>query len=705
MKRKNTWLPIVGAIMLAASCANPLASNQPLDIILSLGLIGGANGKTHLNAAQGAEFSVPLTIAESQGRSLTGSYQVIFALSADTDPTTGTDYGLGTQTVAAGKEASITLSVPAAVPAGAYNLIAYSPVATADPGTRFASSATAYFNVSVRQIVVATAANALPDLSIEVQTGAATSFSAPGASIPAGFVIHNYGYLKVASGTAIVVRALGTMSMAPSEFAKQTLTLSADLLPQASVTGNFTITVPALAAMIADTGVPPAAFETWAKTLTVTVDSDAAVAEINEANNTDSLLISSGNKLADAYISEIVLPNGQSVFRRNSSGAGQVAVVVANGGRVGIDAYSVRLYLDANSSGLYDTGDYVVEDWDAASTPSVGPDQVTTLTGGTSAWPDVSGTFTLRAMIHDSSGEYPSRDSESEDNLNYGSAWTKSITLNSSLVNLKLTNLTSSQTSYLPPTGGTLPVTVAFANTGSDGLDTDFNVAFYLSADASTIPAGDTALGSPIAFTNPIAAGGRSSLSANLAIPAEAAGFYTLYCVLDSANAVSEMDEADNTPANASGPCAYVPMTNSTISANVLVYRPKLSEKSGNYYVYLYDYVTHTYQNGISTSTSNPGTAVGNFTYPFDVTVTYLIDVYGWSPADYAFRLVPNYVTAQTIVPDALKSEEGSEPNDAMSSAALLIGTHNPLFGWVIGRIGNQKLSSTDNDDNYYFHL
>ena len=117
-------LLILSAVFLFTACPVPLSSSLPADLVLTLGRFNSTGGLTNLRAAVGGTLSVPVLITDQTGKETTTAYSVLFTLSVDADlETTADNTEVGTESVTAGTETVLDLTVPAAITAaGTYYL-------------------------------------------------------------------------------------------------------------------------------------------------------------------------------------------------------------------------------------------------------------------------------------------------------------------------------------------------------------------------------------------------------------------------------------------------------------------------------------------------------------------------------------------------------------------------------------------------------
>ncbi len=712
---KKHAIPIIRTLVLAvtalalSACPSALKSGLPVDRLISIGLPGAAESAMSLRAAENAAFSVSLLISDAFGKALAETHTVSLTLSTDQDlGSAGDNVELAQQSIAAGSEIMVSLSLPASVTAGNYFLFASFECPAGDPGQSLGGRV---LNLSSRPITIAIAANALPDLVLELNAPKAP-FLDPGSMIKFGFRVRNEGYASIASGTIIPLSAtVPLLGGVDTEIGTVSLSLSADLLPQMGVNGELSVTLPSKELMASAEGEAVDTLEIWSEFLSVEVDPADAIDEISEANNDAGFSIESGNRKADIRVDSISFPylNSSDEPIGKIGGPAELTVTVANYGYSSIDDYAVRVYIDIDENDTYDSGtDFIIHEWAAAQTPLVPYDpsddgnkaQLSTF-GLNKTYPSIpEGEYHLVAEITSSSGEYESVDGPNDRAAN--------INLFPSLVDLQTIGLSTTMGAPIPSvTGGSLPVILTIRNAGIDTCATDFDVHFYASDNADLTPATDIDL-STLSITSDIGAGKSLSVPINLDFPASPVGFYTVYADLDSngGGVVAENDETNNKPANANQAMLFVPVGDgaTSIPTRLIAYAPRGGDSRWRYinlYVTRDDTGAEVFDEGGYVYTPSSAYIISNQTQANPATAYRLrVSGYEYSRCEYAFRIVPSYVSslASSSLPMEAGRQEDSEPNNEVGRAHRLLASRSPWVSWVIGMIDG----GVDTYDHYW---
>ena len=708
-KRIFLFLAVITAAIVLTGCPAVLTTNLPSDLMITLGLFRPAdNPDDQLRAAVGGEISVPVLISDQNNPAASGDYEVTFTLSTDADlSSTGDNIAVSTETVTAGAESIVALAVPAAAAAATYNLFASFEAAAEDPAVEIGDT-----RLNLAYVQVEIDAENAADLVIEF-VDPPSAYRPPGTEFPLSFKITNNGFKKVDSGTAIVVGFQIPINGTDTNFGEATVTLASDLYPYDFVTGTATITVPSLAQIAADDVVAEAEVDAWSGTLTGTVDTGDSVTETaGNEGGTDTFTVSSGTAKPELRVSDLDIP-AYSV----AGGTVEVSVVVSNSGyaAAAAGAYGVVLFHDVNTDGTYDVGtDTVLHTWEAASNPAVpwdpdgsGHDEVVfnALEVENLVYPAsmAAGDHRIGAII---TGDFDEWDSTNNTR-------TEDLHLAASEVDLEIINISTTNTSVLS-TGvdETVPITLTIENTGRETLTTDFTIEFFLDDDGTLDTSVDISLGTTTVTDDMVPGGsGRVVVSYDATVNTATAGYYTVYALLDSTDAVGEMDDSNNQPTNAATSPVYLLISDGTtpINARLMLYYPDGASNNSSYYQYYY------FWNDTSAWTTGNFDSDGSeymwsfFTGPRAIDYiaatltpgnTHGIRTYAnGSPTMLAWRFVPDYVNSidTQYIPDVLSSDDAYEDNDAIGSPYdLSSGTVNPLYQWI------NSYDSSSNDDDYY---
>jgi hypothetical protein len=357
MKRLRFALLIAAALFLTG-CPAPLTTGLPSDIVLALGRFSPAQGVIQVRGALGGTIDVPVLITDQSGREVTGSYEVTFTLSLDADiTTTGDNIAAGTLTIAAGSLKVVSIDVPAAAVAAVYTL--FGVVDAADAVT----------NNNLSSVSVDIGATNSPDLEIAV--GSAPDWAAPGSTITVGYGVYNTGYAKVESGTAFTVQFTVNLSAVDELMGEETITLDADLHPQAQITRQRAVSMPTLEQMAADAGVSTTELDDFQVDFDVNVDTDNTVPELPPFAEGDTVAFSvlSGNRKPDLVMDDIVMPDG--FVAAKMGGPARLALKILNEGTAATGEYGLDLYVDVNGDNAFDGGDFMIHQWAEADTPVV----------------------------------------------------------------------------------------------------------------------------------------------------------------------------------------------------------------------------------------------------------------------------------------------------------------------------------------------
>ena len=716
LKKITIFFAVVITAIILTGCPAVLESGLSSDIMITLGLIRPAEGTASILTAVGGTMSVPVMISNLNRNSAAGTYEVTFALSTDAElSTAGDNVAVGAETITAGTEALVALTVPAAITdadVGTYNLIAYFEAAADDPGTLVG---TTVYNIGMVQVVIDTAANYLPDLEITF-VNPPSKYRQPEASFPLSFKVTNTGNALVATGTAIDVDFDVNINGTDVEKGAAKITLAADLLPNDFVTGSAAITMPTLTEMALDDGVAEADVDAWAGNVVGTVDPDNAITEIDETagSNTDTFGLNSGTLQPDLVVSAIDVADYSIV-----EGPVEVSITVRNDGYAAAAAasYGLILFNDVNTDGAYDVGDTIIKQWDAADNPAVpwdvdgnGNNQV--VFNGISVdgltWPTAmtEGDYQIGAVITGDLTEW--------DNTNNDA--TAALHLITKKVDLEIVSMTTTYSEVVGTAEVTVPVSLTVKNNGSETVTTDFTIEFYIS-DNNTLSTADTLVGS-LAVTDDIASGeaGWKTFAVDTTIAAATAGgFYTMFAILDSADTVKEMDESNNQPANANGCSIFIPVDDTTtnLSARLMLCYPDNATNDSDGYRQNYGFwgdtstpwddtnedIDTNVDEYISSNESGPQVLEVSNSVTITQTNTHGVRTNATSyRVKLVWRFVPNYVTdlEEQYIPAALTTDDGYEDNDTLGTATALSGAAHPLSSWI------SSYDSGYNDFDYY---
>jgi hypothetical protein len=659
-----------------SGCPLPLVSGLRSDLVITLGRFSPTT-TTGVKGAVNGTLSVPVLIGDATGKPVEGSYTVTFTLSGDASlATKGDNTTLGSETVSAGAEQIVDLTVPGAVVAGAYTLFA---VLTATDTQDVANNNTAAIDVTL-------GANAYT-LAVTMSLPVATV--APGGELTVGYRVRNTGYASMAAGKSFTVGF--TTDLAGGSIGSVTVKLSSPLYPDGIVSGNAALTMHSLA----DMGFTAATFTGTTGNVTATVTT----------GGTHTLAVTVPALKPDLTFTSIALPSDAQYVKAGA--VMEAAVVVQNHGYAAAPAgYKVKLFVDMDASSTYTTGDVTLYTW--ASPPAVpfdptgSHDSITLIIPPGETFPSgvpSAGAYPLGALVTGTvTGEVHTADN----------VWVSPSTVSfvSKAVDITLEYMSMTTPTIIPTaTGGVLPVSLRLYNGGAETLTASFAIHFYASDALVLAPTLD--LGT-ITVTKDIAARKRVLVNASLTVPAAALGFYTVYWDIDPSDSVTELDEGNNTVASANS--CFVHFIESdgsgTVAARLIALKPQnanpdtvrlygeLSSISGSVWSAI---------GSTSGSTTSPGASYFMIT---DNTMSLVPDTrYGLrfycttsTATPYAFRFVPAYVTAVPLaaLPNALTTNDFYELNDTAAAAATLDGSANPLFGFVNAytRYG----SSTDYD-------
>ncbi len=286
----------------------------------------------------------------------------------------------------------------------------------------------------------------------------------------------------------------------------------ASLKANASSTATTTVTVP--------TSLAPGTYYVGA-----IADSTNAIAETNEANNA---IVGTQISIVGADLTMTSLTGAPaSVAAGGSFSLTNTVAAASTGGNAG--AFTVGFYLSTDS--VITTAD-----------SSIGTRAVTSLAaGGTSS---ATTTVTVPASLAAGS-YYVGAIADSANQV------IESNESNNSIVGTQIQvlkpDLTVTSLTGAPATaalGSTFSVSSTVANAAGGAASGAFTVGFYLSAD-SVITTSDTSIGSRSVTS--LAAGATSTAATTVTVPAGLApGTYYLGAIADSANQISESNEANN---------------------------------------------------------------------------------------------------------------------------------------------------------------
>jgi hypothetical protein len=690
--RMMRFLPLAVPILLVlAGCPAVLTSSLAPDLVLTLGRFNPTSLAT-VRGAVGGTLALPVAVSDLTGRAVSGAFSVAFTLSADSSlATTGDNTDLGTQTVTGGSEQVVSLVVPVSAAAGSYTLFGVlSPGAAPD-------AAAGNDTVAIDVILGANS----PDLTIDASLPLARI--QPEGAMTASCKVTNAGYALIASGASFTVTCAATIGTAVAvPVGTTTVTLSGPLYAGDFVTCSVSVAMPSIAAM----GSTPDAFTGASGSFVFTADAGNAIAESNEANNTDSVAVTAPALKPDVSVSSVALPADAAFVKPGAPM--QAAVTLRNMGyAVAPVGYTVTLFVDLDGNSAYDSGtDLVINTW--TSTPAIPFDPagsnnkiIVTVPEGL-AYPSTvptSGSYRLGAVVTGVSGETVTGN-------NTGVSSTMPFV--SSAVDLALDKMTTSLASVIPTTGGSIPLSLRLYNGGSDAFSGTFVIHFYGSDALTLTPTLD--LGTAT-ITTSIPAKGRVQTSATVTVPAAAVGFYTLYWNMDSTGLVAEINESNNTVTSANNCFVYFIVSDGAGSLGVafMAVKPRgAASVSTSLYVQEYTVTAGTwnYDTWFAwSSTTAPGSVYGTV-QPSTISLvsgtTFGFQVYSGSAAGapYALRIVPPYVTSVPLeaLPDALGTNDSWEPNDTQAKAKALGASQSPLFGFLNG----YSRYSSDYDYDYY---
>ena len=580
MKKNFLYLLFAGIIIfLFIGCPLPLTTNIAADIMITLGRFN-PTANNSLYGGVGGTLSVPVTVTDQTGKTLTGNYTIVFTLSIDNSlATTGDNTDMGSSVVPAAQEQVADVAIPTAVAAGSYTLFAV-----------ISDAADTVKNNNTASISVVVGASNLPNLQItSLSTGSSITSYLPGTAGKVIYKIANTGFAAIASGTTFTLNLTFNLSGVDTSVGSTDITLSTALYPQDFMTGAANFTMPSSGTLAADNG--EAALTSWSEALTATVDSGGAVTETNEADNTNTVTISSGSSEPELSIASVTVADGTNYAKAGNPV--EYSVKVQNTGLAAAQGYSVVLFVDIDGDGTQNTGDKTLYTWD--SPPGVPYDIVNATNNNVilsvpegTVYPSgiTDDTYYVRAVITGSMEEW---DTTNNTSTNSNSSLIDFVT---TAYDLSIDYMSTSLTGAVDETaGGSVPVSYRIYNSAGDTVTTDFTVHFYASDDGTLTPAGDIDLGS-VTVTDSVPGNSRIIKNTTLTIPGgQGTGYYTIYWVIDDTNAVSEIDESNNTPSSAADCFVFFPVSDGSagIDANLIVYKPAnaLSEYtyiSGYYY-------------------------------------------------------------------------------------------------------------------------
>lgn len=681
MLKRSILLLLIAAAFLFAGCPVSLTSSLPADLVIMLGRFNPAGGITQLRGALGGTIEVPVLIVDQTGGEADGNYTVTFTLSVDADlSTTGDNIAAGEQSVPAGTETVVEITVPDTAAAVVYTLF----------GVLTATDAATNNNKSSIQVDIG--ADNLPDLEIAV--GDTPAWADPGTSMTIGYRVYNTGYKKVAAGELFKVQFTVNLSGTDEIMGEETITLAEDLYPQDFITRQLAVTLPTLAQIAADAGLTEAEVDEFNTVYTVTVDVDNDVAEIaaNEGG-TDTFTVVSGNRKPDFVMNDIIMPDGFSAARAGSPA--HITLEIINSGRSTSGDYGVDLYIDFDQDDTFDTGtDVYLHRWAAEDTPAVPYD--TTSNGNNIVYlntRDLSsvpvypadttpGTYDIRAEIVTEADEYATGNNDATE---------VDVDFVEALYNLSMKFMSTTLASAIAEAdGGTIPLSFVLENDGEDDVETDFDVTFYAGADETLETAGDIDLGTHT-VTATVPAGGTLSQTFEATFPGgEGAGFYTLYWIIDSGAAVDETDEGDNRPTTAEY-CFVFPLVSdgtSSFQARLLAYKPYGTQsawRGAEIRLYGTLWMMPGSGNGYAVEPGEQYTSTNQTTLTFGDKVGVQIEEYWYEDSTVAFRVVPGYVASvpASIIPYSRSVQDRYEPNNSQDKAYALPEDNNPLYGFV----------------------
>ena len=384
---------------------------------------------------------------------------------------------------------SVTLTVPEGTPAGSYYLMALADGDAALAETQENN------NLLMRAIQVGA------DLVVTALTAPADAGA--GLALVVGETTRNQGAGTTPASTT-------------------TYYLSSDWIFDASDVALGSRPVPPLASGVADSGsvtlTLPAGTATGSYYVIARADSGAVVSEISEANNTMYRALRVG---PDLSVTSLAVPS--------AGGAGlaiNVTETTRNGGGGAAAASSTRYYLSVN--GYLDAGDVPLG---SRAVPALGPGESSTAT------------VTLTLPASTATGAYLVLAVSDGDGAVAEVSETNNVTLRAISVgpDLGMWSLAAPNDSVA---GATLTITDTTRNAGA-GNAVASTTTFYLSTDW-TLDGADVALGTRA--VGALAAGASETGSTAVTLPAGLApGLYYLFARADSANAVAEIYETNNT--------------------------------------------------------------------------------------------------------------------------------------------------------------
>ena len=270
-------------------------------------------------------------------------------------------------------------------------------------------------------------------------------------------------------------------------------------------------------------------------------------------------------------------------------------------------------------------------------------------------------------------------------------------------MDLEIVSMTSTFASIVDTTETTVSVSITIRNNGSETITNDFTVEFYISNNG-TLNTADTSVGT-LSVTEDILPGkiGYSTLTSDTTIAAgTTGGFYTMFAILDSTDAVEEMDESNNKPANANNCSIFIAVDDGAadISARLLFCYPDGAVNDSNGYYPNYglweDIDTPVWDDSNEDIDSDVDYVSGGESGPEVLGVSNSFNVaqatsLGVRTNAYSYRtklvwrLVPSYVTSieTQYIPNVLNSDDAFEANDSIAAATDLSGAAHPLCSWV----------------------
>ena len=353
----------------------------------------------------------------------------------------------------------------------------------------------------------------LPDFSVSSVSAPATT--TPGASFTTTAVVRNGGNAAAPASTVNFYLAAGT-TRGSGDVALGSRDVPI-LAAGGSASLDLTVTVPA------STG--PG---TWH--ILAVVDEAAAVAELNESNNTtaSSAMTIGAPPAPDLDITALSAPASVQ-----AGGALAVQNTVANVGTAAAGAITVRFYL--SSDDVLDAGDTALGTRTLGGLAAGASSAVTTtLTVPATTAPAAYHVIAV-ASIDAGGDSNPANDGAVSSTVNVTPADSPN------LPDLTVSAITVPSSALA---GRPLAINHTVSNTGSAAAGA-FTVRFYLSTDA-TLDAGDTLLGSRT--LTGLAAGASDSMVSTVTIPSTLAvpNTYRVLVVADALNQVTERDETNN---------------------------------------------------------------------------------------------------------------------------------------------------------------